>query len=321
MDALRRKLGLVHQLPWIESCKKIGSKLLGRGGNSATLEQSAALPSFFVVGPPRTGSSWLHEALRKQALLPRLTKETRFFDHHFHRGFDWYRAHYRGICHGQPIGEVAPTYFASALARERIGRTIPHARVICVFRDPVERLLSLYRLKCAYGLIRGNFEQAILRDPELLESGKYATNLKAWQQTLGAKQVLVAIYDDLRDSPQSFLDGVVDFIGMPRFALPPSLITRINASDTMTHPRNYYRTRGALAAADWCKARRLDLAVTVVKNSPLIKLFLGGGPNFAELSREVSLQLYEHFLPEVEELEALLNRDFSLWKPVAAQVA
>ena len=89
----------------------------------------------------------------------------------------------------------------------------------------------------------------------------------------------------------------------------------------MTHPRNYYRTRGALAAADWCKARRLDLAVTVVKNSPLIKLFLGGGPNFAELSREVSLQLYEHFLPEVEELEALLNRDFSLWKPVAAQVA
>ncbi|MGH9500149.1 MAG: sulfotransferase family protein [Terriglobales bacterium] len=316
---MRQKLGLVHELPWIASCKKIGARLLGNGGNAAALEPPPALPSFFVIGPPRTGSTWLHEALRKHALLPSLTKETRFFDNHFHRGFDWYRAHYQGIGRCQLIGEVAPTYFASPLARDRIARAIPQARVICVFRDPVERLLSLYRLKCAYGLIRWNFEQAIVHDPELLESGKYATNLKAWQRTLGAKQVSVAIYDDLRNSPQSFLDGVVDFIGMPRFALTPSLITRVNASDTMTHPRNYYRTRSALAAADWCKARRLDLAVTTVKNSPLIKLFLGGGPNFAELSREASLRLYEHFLPEVEELEALLNRDFSLWKPATVQ--
>jgi len=80
----------------------------------------------------------------------------------------------------------------------------------------------------------------------------------------------------------------------------------------MTHPRNYYRTRSAVAAADWCKARRLDLVVAAVKRSPLIKLFLGGGSAFAGLSREAALRIYEHFSPEVETLEALLNRDFAV---------
>jgi hypothetical protein len=51
------------------------------------------LPSFFILGPPRTGTTWLHEVLRNHAELPSPTKETRFFDVHFHRGLDWYRAH------------------------------------------------------------------------------------------------------------------------------------------------------------------------------------------------------------------------------------
>lgn len=32
------------------------------------------LPSFFIIGPPRTGSSWLHEVLAKRAVLPSPSK-------------------------------------------------------------------------------------------------------------------------------------------------------------------------------------------------------------------------------------------------------
>jgi hypothetical protein len=82
-------------------------------------------------------------------------------------------------------------------------------------------------------------------------------------------------------------------------------------------PRSYYRTRTATALADRLKAQRLDFIVARVRNSPLLKLFLGGGPAFAELSLEVLLKLYELFRPEVEELEAMLNRDLSSWKLAA----
>jgi len=212
------------------------------------------------------------------------------------------------------MGEVAPTYFASPKARERIAQTIPTAKIVCIFRHPVERVVSLYRVKRAYGMIPWTFEQAIVCDPELMESSRYASHLKTWQRVLGKDRVLATIYDDLREKPQSYVDKLADFIGLPRFTLAPSDIHRVHASEMMTHPRNYYRTRGATAMADWFKARRLDRVVAAIKSTPLVKLFLGGGPPFTEISSDVALSLHALFRPEVDELEAALSRDLSAWK-------
>lgn len=281
------------------------------------VDSGKPLPSFFVVGPPRTGTSWLHDVLSQHTVLPYPTKETRFFDKHFDRGFDWYRAHYSVSTENRLVGEVAPTYFVSNLARERIAERVPAARVICIFRNPVDRLVSLYRVKRAYGMIPWNFEEAIVRDSELLESSKYSTNLKAWLQTLGKDRVLATVYDDLRDEPQAYLDRVADFIDLPRFELSASQMGPVFASETMTLPRNYYRTRSALMMAEWLKQRQLDTVVAAVKKSPLLKFVLGGGPPFAELSCDLSLKLHDHFRPEVEELETLLQRELSAWKSPA----
>lgn len=271
------------------------------------------LPSFFIVGPPRTGTSWLHEVLSQRTLLPDPTKETRFFDNHFQRGIAWYRAHFRGEGN-QRVGEVAPTYFASAEARERIAELVPNARIVCVFRNPVDRVFSLYRLKRAYGMIPWSFEEAIVHDPELIESGKYATKLKEWWNTFGREGVLTMFYGDLRQKPQYFVNCIADFIGIPRFNLTTSDLRRIHSSESMTLPKNYYRTRGATLMADWFKARRLDNIVSIVKHSSLIKYFLGGGPPFTKPSPEMAARLYEIFRPEVEELEVMLSRDLSEWK-------
>jgi hypothetical protein len=282
----------------------------------ATSDSIRSLPSFFIIGPPRTGTTWLYEILRDRALLPAPTKETRFFDAHFHRGIDWYRSHFPTSATDRRIGEIAPTYFASPEAAERISSLLPQAKIVCVFRNPVDRVMSLYRLKRAYGLIPWSFEQAMVHDPEMLESSRYATKLKAWQRALGLSQVMATVYDDLREDPQAFLDSVVDFIGVPRFKLTESQAKCVHSSETMTHPRSYHRTRGASTMADWCKARKLDRLVAAVRNSPLRKLFLGGGAAFAELPREIVVGLYKLFRPEVEELESMLNRDLSAWKSI-----
>jgi hypothetical protein len=277
-------------------------------------KEGQALPSFFMVGPPRTGSSWLNQVLDQQALLPGPLKETRFFDNHFQRGVKWYLAHYQQPREGRRIGEVAPTYFASALARERMAQLLPSARIVCVFRNPVDRVISLYRLKRAYGLIPWSFEEAVQRDPELMESGRYASYLKQWQKSFGDTNVFSGIYDDLREDPQAFVDEVVDFIGVPRFTLTEWQRGFVHASENMTSPRNYYGTRIATLAADWLKARRMSRVVSAFKNSALCKLVLGGGPPFPKMSTQVVEQISETFEPEVEELEDLLKRDLSAWK-------
>lgn len=260
--------------------------------------------------------------LRGRVILPLTTKETRFFDIHFHRGLEWYRAHYPRITEGRRIGEVAPTYFASVEARERIAQLIPAARVVCIFRDPVERILSLYRLKRAYGLIPWSFEQAIVEDPELMDTSRYGANYRAWQNALGPHQVLATIYDDLRDDPQAFLDRLVDFIGVPRFTLTPLQHRRVHGSESITHPRSYIRTKTATRVADWLKAQRFNKLVATIRDSPLRQFFLSGGRPFADPPSEFAARLYELFRPEVEEVEAILKRDLAPWKSrTAADVA
>jgi LPS sulfotransferase NodH len=298
----------------------VGFSALRQAASLAMPAAVRSLPSFFVIGPPRTGTTWLHEVLRKRTALPSITKETRFFDIHYRRGLPWYRAHYRKNSTGQAAGEIAPTYFASSEARERLARTVPGAKVVCTFRNPVHRIVSLYRVKRAYGIIHWSFEEALRHDPEMMESSRYATNLKDWLTLFGRNQVMTTVYDDLRENPQAYVDGVAEFIGIPKFVLAPAEISLVHSSEEMTQPRNFNCTRGATIMADWFKARRLDLVVAAVKASPLQRLFLGGGPPFPDMAPELLLKLYEIFRPEIEDLEELLNRDFSAWKYIHNQV-
>ena len=229
-------------------------------------------------------------------------------------------SHYLGPQPSRQVGEVAPTYFASAQVRSRIRELIPRAKIICVFRDPIQRLLSLYRLKRAYGWISWTLEQAIQCDPELIESGRYATHLKAWQQDFGVDQVLPTLFEDLRDDSQAYVDTLADFIGIPRFRLTPADCRSIHASDLMTLPRSYSRTRTARLMVEWLEARRFGSFIAAAKNSPLRKLVLGGGPAFPDPPLELSWNLFELFRREVDELEAILGRDLSAWRPLAARL-
>jgi hypothetical protein len=292
-----------------------------RAQRASNANHDKRLPSFFILGPPRTGTTWLYEVLRTSTLLPSPTKETRFFDKHFRRGLDWYLAHFPDANDNRPMGEVAPTYFASSQARERIAKLIPEAKVVCVFRNPVDRVLSLYRLKRAYGMSPWTFEHAILKDPELLESGKYATHLKAWFDAMGKTQVLVTIYEDLKRDPQNYLNTITDFLGITRVSLTGSQLQSINASEGLTHPRSYFLTRTATGMADWFKAVRLDRVVAAAKRKYLLKFFLRSGSRFDSLSADRAGKLYELFRPEVEELEAMLNRDFTNWKSATAKTS
>lgn len=275
---------------------------------------AAILPSFFIVGPPRTGTTWLHNILSQCAWLSHPTKETRFFDKYFDRGLAWYHTHYKRANDSRIIGEVAPTYFASPNAREHIAELIPTAKIVCTFRDPVERILSLYRLKRAYGWIPWSFEDALWRDPELIESSRYSAHLTEWIRVFGPAQVMATVQEDLAEDPQAYLNRIVDFVGITRLRLQPHQLRRALASEGLTQPRNHYWTQGALRLAEWSKARRLDAFVATAKRIGALRLFIGGGPPFPEIRPSLRAALRQFFRPEVERMEGMLHRDLSAWK-------
>jgi hypothetical protein len=280
------------------------------------IARNREVPSFFVVGPPRTGTSWLHDVLSDHVNLPAPTKETRFFDLNFHRGWEWYFDHFADTGNGRMVGEVAPTYFASRQARTLIARWVPDAKIVFIFRKPIERLVSLYRLKLAYGTLACSFDVALERDPELLESSMYASTLREWKSIFPQRRLSINLYDDLNNNPRGFVEDLASFLNIPRFALHESRLAQIYSTKQMTEPKSYLATKAATAMADWCKARKLDNVVAAVKNSSLIKLFLGGGAPFSDIPARSLRKASALLLRETEELEAMIGRDLSAWKPI-----
>jgi hypothetical protein len=287
--------------------------------NPATAQgcrRAGLLPSFFVIGPPRTGTSWIHEVLRRHTTLPAVVKETRFFDVHFDRGWEWYLRQFpkKGKLNA-PRGEIAPTYFASPHARSHIAEVTPDAKVVCIFRNPVERFVSLYRVKRAYGMIRCGFMDALLSDCELVESAKYASHLKHWWQVLGKDQVLPTLYEQLRDDPQGYVDVLADFIGIKRIRLTSMEMQAVHRAEGLTHPRVYHLTHAGSELAQWLKTKGFGRLALRLRKSPVGRLLLRSGQPFEALTAEHARMAYELVRGEVEEMEALLKWDLSAWKP------
>jgi hypothetical protein len=92
---------------------------------------TAPLPSFIAVGPTRTATTWLYQVLKGHIGLPSGIKETQFFIWNYDLGLTWYRRHFRNCSPHLPVMEIAPTYFDSPEARERVKLHIPECKIIC----------------------------------------------------------------------------------------------------------------------------------------------------------------------------------------------
>ena len=128
---------------------------------------------------------------RATSVCPPICKETDFFTRFYDRGIDWYADYFRHCDGGMPVGELGPMYFASPQARERIAKDLPECKIICSFRDPVERAYSNYRLLRRIVFTKVDFERAATTRGDLLESSRYGTHLADWFDTFGRERVLV----------------------------------------------------------------------------------------------------------------------------------
>jgi len=274
-------------------------------------------PNFIHVGPPRTGTTWLHEVLIGHCGLPSV-KETHFFDSAYNRGADWYLGLFQNPDPALPMGEIAPTYFSNRLARERIKKHIPDSRIICTFRDPTERLYSLYRLARKKRLpVYDTFEKYWRA---IVDSGSdvatYATQLRHWQSTFGDNNVLVLFYDDLAADPQGYLNRVCDFIRIPRVPIDQSPVGESPVFTAPTAAKSNSIARRTVVAIDWIGKHGGANLVQFGKGTRFRKtirdLFV---VDFETLDSASADELRAIMLPETEALERVTGRDLSNWKP------
>jgi sulfotransferase family protein len=277
------------------------------------------LPSFIHVGPPRTGTTWLHESLMGHIGLPSI-KETRFFDDRYDRGVEWYCNLFGNYPADVPAGEMGATYFSNSVSRERIKHHIPDCKIIVTFREPAARLHSLYRLmRSGHRPVNNTFDGywrfEIACGADLCS---YATNLKRWQATFGKSRVLALFYEDLSADPQGYLDAVCDFIGARRIALDRSAAGSGKVYSAPTAASSSAIAGRMAGAMNWASRHGARSLIKAGQRTALWKMMRRPFvEEYPPLSKESAEEIRAMMLPETEELERLTGRDLSSWKSAA----
>ncbi|HYD49903.1 MAG TPA: sulfotransferase [Terriglobales bacterium] len=214
----------------------------------------ASFPDFLIIGPQRTGTTWLHANLREHPeVMLSEPKELFFFSRLKTRDspkfqsdrLEWYLSFFReplwrqiykhALClrhlgelyRPKVRGEATASYAAiDADVIDEIVALRPDVRAIMMIRDPVERAWSHAKKDLVRNRKRemkdvsdADFE-SFFRDPYQLRCAEYVENYDNWAARLQAGHLFVGFFDDIATRPEAFLTDVMNFLGIradPRY--------------------------------------------------------------------------------------------------------
>lgn len=203
------------------------------------------LPTYFIVGAKRAGTTSLDEYLVDHPLVVRglVEKGCRYYDVNYHRGPAWFRTHLplrsdidrlESRLGARPVfGESSPYYSFYPDAPARIAADVPGARLLFVLREPVERAWSHYRYEVSRGFEDLDPDAALAAEPERLRQrdeearefshrhhsyvgrSRYAEGLHRLHRQFASDQVLLVRSEDVFTAPQATMERVYKHLGLP----------------------------------------------------------------------------------------------------------
>ena len=291
--------------------------------------EKPSLPSFFVVGVQKAGTTSLHHWLKQQpdVCLP-WVKETHFFSQNeqYQRGIAWYLRQFPAHVENAVVGEICPSYSYLPQAARRIREWVAQPDIIFVFRHPIERAFSNYQMNVRRGLERLDFAQALQQEPNRLADsseraqqyygymarGRYAEQIERYRAVLPDARYLFLKYEDLMapgEKGAQTYRSLCEFIGVKSsFAIAD----RSAASNPASEPRS------KLVAAFLSRSPNLKRwfrsafpAPLQMKLSSLIDINLRAMPK--QPIPEVPAATVEESAMEIEKLQAITGWRLDDW--------
>ncbi|WP_019503966.1 sulfotransferase [Pleurocapsa sp. PCC 7319] len=272
---------------------------------------------FVAVGPFKTGTSWIYNYLLnyQQIALPTKVKETFFFDKKFSRGIDWYYAHFSRLESNQKIAEIAPSYFHSIEASERIYKLNPKCKIIVTLREPVSRLVSFYLHMKQRGEIKPDvsFSEAISQKKILQDTSLYYFHLSRWIKTFGADNVQVIFFERLKKSPEDFAQDLCNKLDIRLENRSKNLSKKVNPSQT---PVNHELAKVIYSSVRLLHNLGLHKIVDYGKNLGVKQLLFSKKEEKLQLSKDEFISIFNLFKRDILMLETVFKFDLSDWKEI-----
>jgi hypothetical protein len=175
-------------------------------------------PDFIGVGTQRSGTTWWQRLLKRHPAIKtplNRKKEQHFFDKFGKRPMEqsdiarYYELFPRGP--GELSGEWTPRYMRDIWGPRVVAQAAPDAKVLIMFRDPVER----FRSGVLHQGQRTPYRDATWLATDAIERGRYALQLRRVYDYFDEDQVLVLQYEQCRVDPFDQYRRTLDFIGAP----------------------------------------------------------------------------------------------------------
>jgi hypothetical protein len=191
-------------------------------------------PNFFIVGAQKAGTTSLYFYLKNvpQVYMSPLKEPFYFAPHAVHNSAsdiirdkkEYLRLFEKASGH-IAIGEASPIYLWDPDAPKLIHQTVPHARIIIILRDPIERAYSIYLQRVRYGGVKSSFYDELMRDYKsqeklygksqlYVEFGMYYEQVKRYFDIFGREQVKVIVFEEFVQRPEQTVNEVLAFLGV-----------------------------------------------------------------------------------------------------------
>jgi hypothetical protein len=276
--------------------------------------------NFIIVGPLKTGTSWVYNYLshHQQISLPTTVKETYFFDRQdkYDRGLNWYFSYFQDWEQPTIKGEVAPTYFHSLEAPARIYQVNPQCKIIVILREPVSRLVSFYRHMMQRSELKSNtsFKEALREQGALIDTSLYYFHLSRWIDTFGKDNIKIIPYELLVVNPEAFADRLCQEIGInPADNNLLNLSCRVNESKA---PKNYLLSKLVYQGTKLFHDRGLHKLVNLGKQLGLKQILFKKNSQKLELDDRDFAYTLSLIKDDIQKLEASSLFDLSSWKKI-----
>lgn len=276
------------------------------------------IPTGLVIGPMRTGSTWLYEYLssRGDVCLPKDVKETFYFAENYAKSEAWYESHFR---HYDPtrhrgIIDVSPTLFQSDAAPARVRKDLQDPVLMATLRQPIDRAWSHYMHLRQYGATTLDFDAAVRKIPAIIEPSLYAKHLARWLDEFGRDAVRVTFYSDLKQHQAKYVRQVNEAFGLPDAEAEALPSAKVNSGSL---PRNLLLARATRHAAATLRRGGLHPIVNAGKRMGLANLVYGrsrGAGSKPGMRPDTRRYLVERFAKDVDDLERLLDINLDTWR-------
>jgi hypothetical protein len=196
------------------------------------------MPNFLIIGAPRSGTTTLHEELKRHPqIFMSSIKEPLFFavegegepfrgpkDNQGIRDLKTYCSLFSGVQDEKAIGEASPLYLYSQKAPYRIKHHIPNVKLIAILRNPIDRAYShfLHHRLLGYENL-GDFREAINAEEErerngwspfwfYRKMGLYSEQIARYLSLFRSDQIRVFLFEDLQQNPKSLFKDIAQFL-------------------------------------------------------------------------------------------------------------